>query len=70
MIREANIRIKSAIELKVGDQILSNRMTVVEIAKIEISDGWTDRSAVHITTVEPYATGLCFLEDEEVLVVG
>jgi hypothetical protein len=70
MKREATVHIKSAIDLRVGDQILSHRMTVVEVAKIEVSDGWGDRSAIHITTIAPHATGMCFLEDEEVLVVG
>jgi len=70
MKREVTIYIKPAIELKIGDQILSPRMTVVEVAKIEVSDGWGDRSAIHITTIAPHPTGLCFLEDEEVLVVG
>lgn len=56
---------KEAGTLKIGDEILSSRLTIVEIAKIEKSE-WKGKQSVHLTFIMDQGTA-CFYADEEVL---
>ena len=60
---------KPAKDLKVGDRILTSRMTVAEIKTLEISDTWKDdQKAVHIW-FEHSSGRACFIDHEQVLVL-
>lgn len=56
---------KEAGQLKVGDEILSSRLTLVEIAKIEHSE-WKGKKSVHLTFIMDQGAA-CFYADEQVL---
>jgi Zn-dependent alcohol dehydrogenase len=57
-------------ELKAGDRILTNRMTVAQVATIDVSATWRDdHRAIHVSFEKPVVGGTCFLDDEQVLVM-
>lgn len=69
MRKEVKTYIKAADILKEGDNILTPRLTVVEINSVTKSTDTTGRNYVYVITKGLSPTCYCFLNDEVVLVV-